>query len=336
MRYERLSDIVRLAILLLGSHRGITLDEIGEEFAVSRRTAERMRDAVEAAFGPLLEVDVTGDNRRHWRLQSTPLHQLLRVSVEELAELESAAASQDLGGLAERAETLREIARKLRAMSRSRSDETFHGELEALMQAEGLAMRPGPRTRLEPGALALVRDAIRSTRILEFDYLARSTGRRSRQRVEPYGVLYGTRPYLVGRSDWTEEPRLWRLANMSDVKLTPDAFERDAAFELRRYAQRSFGVFQDDIVDVVLRFDPDAAADAATFLFHPSQSVTEAADGGITVRFRAGGLDEMCLHLFGWGESVTVVRPASLRARLADLCAAGAAHHSTVVQAEKA
>ena len=336
MRYERLSDIVRLAILLHGSHRGVTLDEISEQFSISRRTAERMRDAVEAAFGPLLEVDATGDNRRHWRLQSTSLQQLLRVSVEELAELESAAASQDLGGLTERAETLRALARKLRAMNRSASFETFRAELEALMEAEGLAMRPGPRTRLEPGVLALVRDAIKSTRVLECDYVARSTGRRSRQRLEPYGVLYGTRPYLVGWSDWTAGPRLWRLANMSNVRVTPDVFERDAAFELRSYAERSFGTFQDDLVDVILRFDPDAAGDAATFLFHPSQSVTQAVDGSLTVRFRAGGLDEMCLHLFGWGESVTVVQPAVLRKRLADLCAAGASHHSTVVEAEKA
>lgn len=193
-----------------------------------------MRDAVEAAFGPLLEVDATNDSHRHWRLQSTSPHGLLRVSVEELAELESAAASQDVGGLTERAEALRELARKLRAMNRSPSAETFRAELESLMQAEGLAMRPGPRTRLEPGVLALVRDAIKSTRVLEFDYVARSTGRLSRQRLEPYGVPYGARPYLVGRSDWTAGPRLWRLANMGNVRLTSDAFERDAAFDLRR------------------------------------------------------------------------------------------------------
>ena len=42
---------------------------------MSRRTAERMRDAVEAAFGPLDRVDVdSGDRRIHWRLQSRALH----------------------------------------------------------------------------------------------------------------------------------------------------------------------------------------------------------------------------------------------------------------------
>ena len=57
MRYERLKDIVKLAIRMQGLRGGVTLDEIQTEFAVGRRTAERMRDAVEWAFGPLEIAD---------------------------------------------------------------------------------------------------------------------------------------------------------------------------------------------------------------------------------------------------------------------------------------
>ena len=60
MRYERLKDIVRLAIRLQGMRTGLTLDDIGEEFGVSRRTAERLRETVEGAFGPLESVDGEG------------------------------------------------------------------------------------------------------------------------------------------------------------------------------------------------------------------------------------------------------------------------------------
>ena len=62
-------------------------------------------------------------------------------------------------------------------------------------------------------------------------------------------------------------------------------------------------------------------------LFHPGQSVEENADGTLTVRFTAGGIDEMCWHLFTWGESVTVEEPDRLRQRLANTCFALAAHH---------
>jgi len=47
VRYERLTDIVKLAIRMQGLRGGVTLDDIQAEFGVGRRTAERMRDAVE-------------------------------------------------------------------------------------------------------------------------------------------------------------------------------------------------------------------------------------------------------------------------------------------------
>ena len=210
MRYERLKDIVNLAIRLQGARGGLTMDDIVAEFGVSRRTAERMRNAVEAAFGPLQLVE-TGDRRIHWRLESTSLRRLVRITPDELAELESAANRLERAGLAEQARILRELVAKLLALRRMFNEQAFGDELEALMQAEGSAMRPGPRPHIEPGLLPLLRDAIRATRRVEFNYLARSSGRHSRQLVEPYGVLYGNRAYLVGCADWAKEQRLWSL-----------------------------------------------------------------------------------------------------------------------------
>ena len=309
------------------------MDDIVAEFGVSRRTAERMRNAVEAAFGPLQSVE-TGDRRIHWRLQSTPLRSLVRIMPEELAELESAANRLERAGLAEQAGILRELVAKLLALRRMFNEQAFGDELEALMQAEGSAMRPGPRPHIEPGLLPLLRDAIRATRRVEFNYLARSSGRHSRQLVEPYGVLYGNRAYLVGCADWAKEQRLWSLANVSKASITGETFERDADFDLKEYAERSFGAFQEPPVDVELRFDPGAARDAATFLFHPSQTMVENEDGSLTVRFRAGGLGEMCWHLFTWGTAVSVVEPAELQERLRSMCVDLAEHHADLPETD--
>lgn len=175
--------------------------------------------------------------------------------------------------------------------------------------------------------LALVREAVTASRVIEFRYVAQSTGRKSRQRVQPYGLLYGNRAFLVALSDWAEEPRLWRLANMSEAHMTDEAFERDPEFDLQRYARRSFGTYPERPVEVVLRFDARAARDALAFLFHPDQIMDEHRDGSLTVRFKAGGIDEMCWHLFTWGESVTVEQPTRVRRRVAKMCTRLAVHH---------
>lgn len=332
MRFERLKDIVDLAIRLQGVRGGLTMDDIVAEFGVSRRTAERMRHAVEAAFGPLQAVE-TGDRRIHWRLESTSLRGLVRITPEELAELESAASRLDRAGLAERAAILRELVAKLLALRRILDAQTLGDELEALMQAEGSAMRPGPRPQIEKGLLPRLRDAIRANRKVKFTYVARTSGRHSRQIVEPYGVLYGNRAYLVGRADWAQDQQLWSLANVSKARIASETFERDPAFDLKEYAERSFGAYQEPPIDVVLRFSSDTAGDAAAFLFHPSQTLAENEDGSLTVRFRAGGMGEMCWHLFTWGTGVTVEQPAELRERLRRMCADLAKHHSDLSEA---
>ena len=85
------------------------------------------------------------------------------------------------------------------------------------------------------------------------------------------------------------ELRLWRLDRIASVDLLDLGFARREDFSLSAYAARSFGVFQEEPVDVVLRFAPEAAEDAAGWVFHPSQSTEREGDGGLIVRFRAGG-----------------------------------------------
>ena len=322
-------NIVRLAVLLRGSRVGVTLDDIQSEFSVGRRTAERMRDAVGRKFGEL-KFTLGDDRRKRWRLSSDGLGGLVSVSAEELGSLSTAAAALEQAGLGEHAARLEEVAVKLRALHRSRTPEQLEAELEARLHAEGLAMRPGPRQPVDPDVLRVVREAVLTCRTVEFHYLSQRTGRRSRQTVEPYGLLYGNRPFLVARTDWSGKPRLWRLANISGARPGLDDFERDPAFDLQAFARRSFGTFQEEPVKVVLRFDTRAAPDAATFLFHPDQKVEKHDDGTVTVRFKAGGRDEMCWHLVTWGDSVTVEQPATLRRRLAEMCEGLAGHHGNV------
>jgi predicted DNA-binding transcriptional regulator YafY len=47
--------------------------------------------------------------------------------------------------------------------------------------------------------------------------------------------------------------------------------------------------------------------------------VTEEADGHLRVRFRAGGIEEMAMHLITWGDAVEVLAPERLRQRMAEI-----------------
>ena len=299
-------------------------------FGVSRKTAERMRDAVEMAFGPL-ELADSDDNRNHWRLRSNAVRRLVPLSAEELAELEAAAGTLERTGFEARAAALRELDTKLRATQHTGTLERIESDIEALVQAEGLAMRPGPRQQLDRGLLACLREAITTCRIVELRYLSQSTGRHSSQRIEPYGLLYGNRAFLVGRTDWRRSEHAAMAARKHERgprdrrELHPRPRLRPGVLRaalLRHLPGGAGGTW-------CCASAPEAKRDASAFLFHPQpDDVQENADGTLTVRFTAGGLDEMCWHLVTWGESVRVERPARLRQRSSgDMHGLLAEHH---------
>jgi predicted DNA-binding transcriptional regulator YafY len=118
--------------------------------------------------------------------------------------------------------------------------------------------------------------------------------------VRPYGFLHGSRHYLVAWSNRPKDFRNFALSHIERVRVLDRTFTRKSDFSLRDYAQRSFGVFQESPVDVVLKFAPKAAIDAREFLFHPTQVMEPQPDESLIVRFRAGGLLEMSWHLFTW------------------------------------
>jgi predicted DNA-binding transcriptional regulator YafY len=150
-------------------------------------------------------------------------------------------------------------------------------------------------------------------RRLCFSYRAEGAEAPTSREVVPYGLLYGHRVYLVAAFPWEQAPVNYRLDRMSNVRVTEETGVRPRDFNLDAYAARSFGVFQEEPHDVVLRFSAAVADEVAAFQFHPTQMLTREPDGSTLVRFRAGGLREVAWHLFTWGEAVRIVEPDKLK-----------------------
>jgi len=309
-RYNRTDDVLELALRLASSYEGLSLDDIKETFGVSRSTAERMREAVGRVF-PNLDFATGEDRVRRWRLPQVP-SALVQITAEELAEIDAAAKNLRRRGLEERAQNLDHAARKLRALAKRQTLSRIDADLELLMESEGLAMRPGPRPKFVPGLLSEIRQALLANRLVRLRYNAPERERPLRPTLEPHGILYGARPYLVAPLHGDDLMRLWRLDRIAKVTLLDETFVRRADFNLEEFAARSFGVFQEEPVDVVWKFKPEAAADARNWLFHPTQTMEDLPDGSLLVKFRAGGQREMDWHLYTWGDAVGVVKSSQL------------------------
>lgn len=313
-------------MMMQGTREGISFADIQREFEVGRRTAERMRDAIERIFPQLERVD-SGERQARFRLPPGTLSGFVAPTAEELAELETTAATLRAQGFAARADLVGGAAAKLRAMSRPEHLRKLEPDLEMLLESEGVAMRPGPRPIVANELLATIRRAVIGCLPIETTYRSARAAEPAAVTLHPYGLIYGSRPLLVAARPDRADLRQYRLDRMGKVALGQVAFLRPADFDLGAFTARAFGVWQEEPFDVVLSFAPAVADEAARWRFHPTQALTHEPDGSLTVRFRAGGADEMAWHLFTWGTHVTILAPEALRARITTLLAEALSHH---------
>ena len=325
MRHDKAATLLRLGRLLAGSAEGLTLDEMAAAAGVDRRTAERMRDRLYDLF-PGMEA-VPDPPTKRFRIPAGLDGFLQAPTVDELAALAAAASELEAQGSRGRAAALRGLESKILSALRAPARRKIAPDLEALLQAEAIAVQAGPRPSENEAVLAGVRQAVMAGRLLAFAYEGGSTPGRRRE-VVPYGLLFGRANYLVASEPGVDEPRNWRLDRVRDVEVLERAGARPEGFSLQAYADRSFGIYQDAQEDVVLRFAPSAADSALRWRFHVGQTAEREADGSVVVRFTASGMRELAWHLVTWGADVQVLAPERLRAVLVEALQAALAAHA--------
>ncbi|GLK47951.1 DNA-binding transcriptional regulator [Brevundimonas intermedia] len=323
MRHDKAAMVIDLARRLAASAEGLTLDEMARDMRVSRRTAERMRDAVFMLF-PTVE-EVSDPPSKRWRIRGGLSAFEQAPTATEMLELSKAATALRAAGEPARAAALEGLERKLKAAMRSTTLNRMAPDLEALVRAETIAVQAGPRPSADEGLLTAIRGAVLAQQPLGFTY-SRPGAEPRRRSVAPCGVMFGRANYLVAADRETGRIQTFRLDRMSSVAPQDGVAIPPADFDLGVFASQSFGIYQDEIEEVVLRIAPAGAAEARSWRWHPTQTFEDQADGGVIVRFRASGMRELAWHLFTWGEQAVILAPERLKAVMAgELAAAGRA-----------
>lgn len=310
--YGKMLDLFELAIRMQETSVGVSLSDIQTYFNVSRRTAERMKNALLCYFPQMEEVD-TGEKIKRWRIPQRTLNSLISFSVEELTTLKTAMNCLKQSGLEKQANVIKQIELKLKNIIKPDIKRRIEVDAEELMKTEGLALRPGPKIVIDETILAQIREAILSCYQIKISYYNKQSHKVSINTLKPYGILYGERNHylLAQHSDgyFGNEIHHFILNNIKNIELLDDTYQIPSSFSLEEYSKQSFGVFQEEPFEVEWLFDKEVAEDAKRYIFHPTQEVTENKDGTLTVKFKAGGKLEMDWHLYTWGNHVKVIKP---------------------------
>ncbi len=316
MSFQKAADLLRLAEMATSRHLGVGLADIESEFAVDRRTAQRMTKALEETFPNC--INRTDDERRkYWKINFNEAKLMLAQGLRDsdLAALEISIVRAERDGASNEVRALRGLRDRLLANMPGSHARRAEADAEAVLEAYGFASRPGPRVVACPDLLGTVAEALKGPHQLTVVYAGGRDPARER-RLEPHGLLLGTRRYLVAREVGGDgRMQHFRFDRITNARLEASSFQRDPAFNLPDHAARAFGSYhaEAEYGEVVWRFTPAAALVARAFLFHPQQVAEDGADGSLTIRFHASGHLEMAWHLYQWGDAVEVLAPEALR-----------------------
>ena len=312
-RYKQSENILNLAFMMLGTTTGISLQDIQDKFNVGRRTAERMRNSILNIFSNQAEEVETDERIKRWRITSSyNLQKTINFNANELAVIESAINILKKENRLDEAKTLSNINNKLKTMNDKNKKRSVAPDLDALIESEGLVTRAGPKQEISTKFKEIIRESIKACRKIKILYKSKNKSRVTWRTVHPYGFVYGNKHYLLAYSEKANKYHYYMLSEISDISLLKEIFERNQYFSIPEYLKNSFAVFQEEQIDVKLKFDKRVASDIEKFMFHKTQKIKKQQDGSVIVEFTAGGKLEMCWHFFTWGDTLEILEPKEL------------------------
>ena len=301
-RYSRVSDILDLAIFMSSKIQGVTINEIAERYNVSRRTAERMRDSLTCIFPAVEELDIN-DTQKHWGFVNYSIAHFISFTPKEIGNIEQ---FQRRTTNKEMKSELSKTVEKLKSLSKKNSN-SIENNIDIYLQTEGYAVRQMPQYKISLNTIEIIRDAMQKSLMVTGTY------HNKKRTIEPLGLIYGEKIYLVAREKAKgKEIYNYLLHKFDNLKLTDKPFKK-GDFNLQEYTNQSFGVYHGEILDVKLSFSPEIAPEASQFNFHPTQKIKQEKDGSLTVTFKASGDKEIIWHVFKWGKDCKIIAPKSLQ-----------------------
>jgi predicted DNA-binding transcriptional regulator YafY len=328
MSYRNAEKLLLLVLWLQGSRHGLTLDDLAEKLATSRRSVQRLmallRQGEMGTAGLALIEDEVWQRPTRFRIATRPLRTLLSMTTEELAALDEAVTALRFHNMAREAADLARLAAKIRALADEAELDNIEAEVAYRTEARSFATRPGPRNPLDAGIVEAIERAIVDLCQIRFDYRRVDEAEAGGRVMCPFGIIIGKFHYLIafdaarGAGELGENLRTYRVDRMSKVEVLDRSFVRPERPTIAEFARKSFGIYQEPSRRIRWRFSAAKAEEAANFVFHPTQRTTREPGGTLVVEFEAGGLKEMAWELFQWDGEVEILDPPELRQVMAD------------------
>ena len=318
------ADRLLLLMMLLQKNKQMTAVSLAKELEVSKRTIYRDIDALSVVGVPIYAIGGPGGGYALLDSYRTTLTGLNENEVRTLFMLTLPGSLSDLGASQELKATILKLTHSFSDRYREQADyvrQRLHLDAARWFQSDAPVHH-----------LKIVQEAVWQDRQLHLTYRRRN-GMVSERTLFPYGLVAKAGIwYLI--SDTDKGIRVYRISRIETVALTETHFVRPPDFDLVTFWESWVADYKANLSQypVTLRIGPDLAPVLSYILGEQVQTQMEEArpdaDGWRTLTYTFERPDEACMFVLGMGDSVDVVTPTELRARVLQMARDVVAHYS--------
>jgi len=296
---------------LESSRHGATIDALAGDLDVTTRTIRRDLAALQEAGFPLYD-ERDEDGRARWRLDGQVLKGL--EAGFTLAELCALYLSRNMLEAVAGTPFQRDLT-----LAFTRLEKMLSPRMRQFLDRlpEVLGAKPGPRSRGASSSPELVAKLLEATlhhRVAHMKYNSISSGRMKEYTIHPYRLAFAQGGlYLLAFVPEYSDVRTFAVDRMASVSLDKQTFTPTRAIPDDVFAN-SLGVNTGPPSHVEIAFDKRAAPYVRTRVWHPSQSLRDASDGGVVLSLEVCNDLALRSWILGWGPSARVLAPAALAA----------------------
>lgn len=309
------------------SHRtGVTIHELAGRVKVSTRTIRRDLQALQEAGFAVYDEGEENETKR-WKLQAQPFRSVQEgLSVTDVAALYlSRSVVLSIGGWP--------LADELTAAF-EKIDRALNPRLREFLSTlpQVLSTKAGPRARPESERLLdttrRLFDAARDRHVVVMRYFSAASNRAKPYTVQPYRLaLAHGGVYLVAWVPAYDEFRTFAVDRVERLSITEETFKKTRDLPADLFGA-SLGVFSGEPETIELEFESRVAPYVRGRIWHDSQAIEEQPGGRLRMRLHVSNDWALKTWVLGFGASVRVISPVSLRDAIRDECARTAKRYS--------
>jgi proteasome accessory factor B len=316
MRQEMMLRHWKILRRLEEFRRGLTSEELAEEFKVSARTIYRDLVTLQEAGFPF-SSESTGNGMRYYLTKPAGAIDKMAFGPSELLALymSQGILSQLRGTVFQ--ESIDQLMDKVREVVPASVREHFRS-MEASILIESFRRRNYFKRAREIHSML---SSLRDRTVLRMVYFSPNRGELERE-LDPYCLwVMGDSLYLIGFCHLNNEIRTFLVDRIQQAYATKKPFVMNSGFDFRKYTSESFRVMRGgQEEEFELKFAQSVSHLIKERIWHPSQVLKTNPDGSVSLTFSARGLEEVKSWALSFGEQVEVIKPERLRREIKSCC----------------